>query len=144
MNRVDVAIAIVCRSGQVLICRRREEDRFGGFWEFPGGKIEAGETILQGLARELREELDIEAEPIATLASIEHDYPDIQVRLHPILCSHKSGEPRPLGCAQTIWIDAEALREYRFPPANADLIETVAKCLIELNPATDNTGPSPT
>jgi mutator protein MutT len=142
MKRVDAAIAIVCRAGKVLICRRRQEDRFGGYWEFPGGKIEAGETILQGLARELREELDIEAEPITTLPSIEHDYPDIQIRLHPFLCSHKSGEPKPLECAEAIWIDAANLREYQFPPANEDLIEKIEQCLIDLNRTADNTGSS--
>ena len=91
MERVDVAIAIVCRQKSVLICRRRREDRLGGYWEFPGGKVEAGETIQQGLARELREELDIEVEPLTALATIDHDYPDIQIRLHPFICSHKAG-----------------------------------------------------
>ncbi|HMB94755.1 MAG TPA: 8-oxo-dGTP diphosphatase MutT [Tepidisphaeraceae bacterium] len=129
MERVDVAIAIVCRQKSVLICRRRREDRLGGYWEFPGGKVEAGETIQQGLARELREELDIEVEPLTALATIDHDYPDIQIRLHPFLCSHKAGEPRLLACTDAIWINASDLRQYQFPPANSGLIDDIVKCL---------------
>jgi mutator protein MutT len=129
MKRIDVAIAIVCRGDRVLICRRRQEDRFGGYWEFPGGKVEAGETIQDGLARELREELDIEAEPLTTLPTIDHDYPDIHVRLHPFLCSHKSGEPKLLACAEALWVEASDIRNYTFPPANGELLDHVLRCL---------------
>src|SRR4051794_22767890 len=110
MKRIDVAIAVVCHQQKVLICRRRAKDRLGGYWEFPGGKAEADETAVDCLKRELREELDIAVEPIATLPTIEHDYPDIQVRLHPFLCAHTSGEPKPLACDEVRWIDAIELR----------------------------------
>ena len=129
MKRVDVALAVVCRDGQVLICRRRQADRLGGYWEFPGGKTEPGETIAQALARELKEELDIQAEPIMALPMIEHDYPDILVRLHPFLCAHKAGEPTPLACEQTMWITPNQLCDYPFPPANVELIEQVIAAL---------------
>jgi 8-oxo-dGTP diphosphatase len=129
MKRVDVAIAIVCRQRKVLICRRRRQDHLGGFWEFPGGKLEAGETIQQCLARELREELDIAIEPITQLPMIEHDYPDVLVRLHPYICTHRAGEPKPIGCDELIWIDPNGLREYEFPPANKQLIEQLIERL---------------
>jgi A/G-specific adenine glycosylase len=129
MKRLDVAIAIVCRGQDILICRRRAKDRLGGYWEFPGGKVEPEESLAQCLARELKEELDIQAEPIAALPTIDHDYPDIQVRLHPFLCRHTNGEPVPLGCEQALWINPSALRDYRFPPANARLIEQVIESL---------------
>jgi mutator protein MutT len=129
MKRVNVALGIVYRDGQVLICRRRQKDRFGGFWEFPGGKAQDGETIAKCLERELREELDIAVEAVVALPPIEHDYPDIQVCLYPFLCAYKSGDPKPLGCEELRWIDPEKLREYQFPPANKELLEQVIRHL---------------
>jgi mutator protein MutT len=123
MNRIDVAIAIISDKGKVLICRRRAGDRFGGCWEFPGGKREPGETIEQCLVRELREELAIEVTPTGTLARIEHDYPSSRIRLHPYLCTRVQGDPVPLACAETRWVDPLDLRNYSFPPANEQLIE---------------------
>src|SRR5205809_378239 len=83
LNRIDAAIAIVVRGQKVLICQRKADDTFGNLWEFPGGKQEDGETLEQCLARELREELAIEARPIARLPVVEHDYPQVLIRLHP-------------------------------------------------------------
>jgi A/G-specific adenine glycosylase len=125
MERVEVAIGIVCRDGLVLICRRRRQDHLGGYWEFPGGKVEAGEAIGKCLERELREELDIVAELVVSLPPIEHDYADIRVRLHPFLCAYKSGDPKALGCDELRWITPAQLRDYPFPPANADLLNAV-------------------
>lgn len=123
MKRVDVDIAIILRDGKVLICQRRAHDSFGGCWEFPGGKREPGETPEQCLARELAEELAVRAEPVEALDVIEHDYPAVQIRLHPHLCLHADGEPQLLACQDALWVDPPALRQYTFPPANERLIE---------------------
>ena len=123
MRRIDAAIAIVVRDSKVLICQRKDDDTFGGYWEFPGGKQEDGETLEQCLARELREELAIAASPIARLATVEHEYDHVQVRLHPFICAHESGEVEHLECQASRWINPHALRDYRFPPANETLIE---------------------
>src|SRR5690349_15959536 len=121
MKRIDAAIAIVTRAGKVLVCQRKDGDTFGGFWEFPGGKQEAGETLEQCLARELREELNISARPTRPFDPIVHDYPEVLLRLHPFLCEHESGEPELLECQATRWIAPTELRDYRFPPANEAL-----------------------
>ena len=123
VNRIDAAIAIVCRGGKILVCQRKDDDTLGGFWEFPGGKQEAGETLEQCLARELREELAIVARPLARLTTVEHDYPKVQLRLHPFVCAHVAGEVEHLECQASRWIDPPALRQYAFPPANERLIE---------------------
>ena len=123
MERVDAAIAIVFREHQVLVCQRKDDDDLGGYWEFPGGKCEPGETLEQCLSRELLEELAITARPIARLSTIEHDYPHVQVRLHPFVCSHEHGEVSHIECQASRWIDPPTLRDYRFPPANESLIE---------------------
>ena len=127
MNRIDAAIAIVIRGQKVLICQRKADDTFGNLWEFPGGKQEQGETLEQCLARELREELAIEARPIARLPVVEHDYPHVLIRLHPFICAHSRGEPQHLECQASQWIDPHQLTEFEFPPANEGLIrQTIA------------------
>ena len=129
MKRIDAAIAIVTRAGKVLVCQRKDGDTFGGFWEFPGGKQEDGETLEQCLARELREELNISARPMRPFEPIVHDYPHVYLRLHPFLCEHEAGEPELLECQATRWINPAELRDYRFPPANEALIEQVIEFL---------------
>ncbi|HEX4796467.1 MAG TPA: 8-oxo-dGTP diphosphatase MutT [Humisphaera sp.] len=126
MVRKDVVIAVVVREGKVLICQRRESDSFGGFWEFPGGKREADETPEQCLVRELREELQLDVTPTRALAPIEHDYPSIHVRLLPYQCECEVGEPKAIACEQFAWVQPHQLRDYRFPQANAPLIELIA------------------
>jgi len=130
MKRIDVVIGIVIRSGRVLICQRRADDPvLGGYWEFPGGKLEAQESREQGLIRELAEELAIRVRPTEALPVIEHDYPTVHVRLHPYLCEHMDGEAQPLACEQVIWILPGDLARYRFPPANVELIHTLIRRL---------------
>jgi mutator protein MutT len=114
---------LVTRDGKLLVCQRKDDDTLGGYWEFPGGKREEGESFHQCLARELREEINITARPIAQLTTIEHDYPHTLLRLHPFICQHESGEVEHLECQASCWIEPIELREYRFPPANETLIE---------------------
>jgi mutator protein MutT len=140
MKRVDAAIAIVTRGSHVLICQRKPDDTFGGLWEFPGGKQEDGETLEQCLARELREELNIAARPTVRLPPVEHDYPHVQIRLHPFICTHVSGEPELIECQQAKWIDPAALRDYEFPPANGPLIDRVVKHLTATTEVTAGDG----
>lgn len=126
---LHVVIAIVTRpapSGvEVLICQRKPHVPLGGYWEFPGGKREPGESDHQCLARELREETGVAADPVHAFEPIDYEYPSGVVRLHPYLCDHVTGEPQPLDCQQVRWIAPENLREYTFPPANVALIERV-------------------
>lgn len=127
MKRIDAAIAVVTKDSKVLICQRLETDTFGGLWEFPGGKQEAGETLEQCLARELMEELQITARPMVALPVIEHNYPHVNLRLHPFLCVHESGEPQLIECQQARWVTPRELRGFQFPPANEGLIERVIR-----------------
>lgn len=129
MHTIDVAIAIVYHNMQVLICRRRPEGHLGGFWEFPGGKIEVGETPNHCAERELREEVGIICEATVPIRVIEHAYPDRSVRIHPFLCAFRSGTAAPLGCDEAIWINPARLRDYTFPPANDQLIEQIIQLL---------------
>ena len=126
MKRIDAAIAIVSRDGKILITQRKDDDTFGGFWEFPGGKREPGETLHQCLARELIEELAIRAKPIAELTLIEHNYPHARVRLFPFVCELDEGiEPRAIECQAMEWIAPSTVKGFKFPPANDSLLDEV-------------------
>jgi A/G-specific adenine glycosylase len=127
MNRVDVIIGIVVRAGNVLICQRLQQGPLGGFWEFPGGKQEPGESREQCLSRELAEELAIRVRPIKAMDVIEFDYADASVRLHPYLCEYLDGEPQPLASQRAIWVSPADLKDYKFPPANDNLIHVLIK-----------------
>jgi len=127
MKRIDVAIAVVVRAGRILICQRKPSDTFGGFWEFPGGKCEGGESPEACLVRELREELDITPGATEKLAPISHDYPHVCLTLHPFLCTDFAGEPKLIECQRLQWVEPAKLRDFRFPPANAALLEQLAR-----------------
>jgi mutator protein MutT len=127
MKEIDVAIAVVTRGSRILICQRKLEDTFGGFWEFPGGKCEPGEQLEQCLARELMEELSIEAKVVRKLTTIRHEYPNTLLMLHPYLCEISSGEPKPIESQRVKWVKLRELSRFRFPPANKALLNELRR-----------------
>jgi len=129
MKQVDVAIAVVVRGTEVLICQRAEGVPFAGYWEFPGGKLEPDETLEQCVVRELREEVGATVAAESELTPIDHDYAHARVRLHPFVCRLISGHPRPIECAACRWVAASELRDYAFPPANESLLAEILACL---------------
>jgi A/G-specific adenine glycosylase len=126
MKTLDVGLGIVVRDGKVLICQRRSDTPLGGYWEFPGGKVEPGESPSQCTRRELTEEVAVAVDSMMPLEPLEHVYGATTVRLHPFICTWQSGEARPLASQQIAWVTAEELTTYRFPPANDKLIPRVA------------------
>jgi mutator protein MutT len=119
---IEVAIGLVWKDGRLLIARRPASSHLGGLWEFPGGKVEPGETPEACLLRELREEAGIEAEAVGRREVIEFTYPERTVRLYPIDCRWLAGEPHPAGCEDPRWVAPAELSGYEFPPANASLL----------------------
>ena len=125
MKRIDVAIAIIQRRGQILICQRASGGTFAGLWEFPGGKCEPGEAPSAAVQREIEEELGVQIHLQSELSVIEHDYPDLSVRLHPFICSLLEGDPKPLAAQCLLWVEAAKLSDYPFPAANVELVRAV-------------------
>jgi 8-oxo-dGTP diphosphatase len=129
---VEVAAGIIRQNGRFLITRRRMGDHLGGLWEFPGGKLEAGETLVGCLHRELREELGIEVTAPSLYRTIRHSYPEKTVELHFFRCELKAGEPQKLDCEDFRWATITELRSYEFPPADRPLIEALEQEAAEI------------
>ncbi len=119
---VHVAIAVIERRGCYLICRRHATDSFGGYWEFPGGKREPGESWQRCLRRELREELGIRIRAIAPMGRLYHRFRGREAFFRVFRCAVNGGRPRPLAAQSFRWVPAHRLARYRFPPANKPLI----------------------
>ena len=124
MALVTVAVGILIDdAGRVLVTRRAPDAHQGGLWEFPGGKVESDETLLEALTRELREELGVSVEAAEALMVLEHDYGDKQVRLDVHRVTRWSGEPRGLEGQPLAWQRPEKLRNWTFPAANRPILE---------------------
>ena len=124
MAAVTVAVGILIDdAGRVLVTRRAPDTHQGGLWEFPGGKVEADETLLEALTRELREELGVSVEAAEALMVLEHDYGDKQVRLDVHRVTRWSGEPRGLEGQPLAWQRPAQLRNWTFPAANRPILE---------------------
>jgi mutator protein MutT len=123
-KRIGVA-AIWNQAGQILIDRRKVGGTMGGLWEFPGGKIEPGETVEACIAREIQEELAIEITVGAQLISIEHTYPTFHLTLTVHHCQHISGVPQPIESEEIRWVNVTDLDNYQFPAANIAIINAL-------------------
>jgi 8-oxo-dGTP diphosphatase len=123
-----VSAGIIHRDGQVLVGQRRRADRHPLKWEFPGGKVEAGETPQQALVRELREELQIEASVGSELARYEHEYPSgSRVHLLFFAIPEFTGEVREQVYEQIRWVDVHLLPTFDFLDGDFDFVRRLAR-----------------
>ena len=123
---VHVAVGVVVREdGAILIARRPDHLHMGGRWEFPGGKVESGETVQQALTRELREEVAIEVKELQPLTEIRHEYTEKSVFLDTWWVTRFSGEAKGLEGQEVRWVPFAALDDYQFPEANLEIIEAI-------------------
>lgn len=120
-----VAAAVISRGEEYFVTRRQAGVHLEGFWEFPGGKCEAGEGLEDCLIREIREELDVEIRVGAEILSSAHAYPDRIVELRFFACDFL-GEPRPMQGQQMQWVPRGALGSLAFPPADGELLKLIA------------------
>jgi A/G-specific adenine glycosylase len=107
-----VGSAIIQRAGQVLIAQRPQNGLLGGLWEFPGGKIEPGESLVAGLKREICEELGVEIEVGAAYGVYQHAYTHFRVTLHAFLCQLNGHQPQTLYHTNLAWTDIPSLVAY--------------------------------
>jgi 8-oxo-dGTP diphosphatase len=122
MITVVVAAAVIERDGRFLLTRRPEGVHLEGYWEFPGGKCEPGETPAVCLVREIREELGVESAVGKELLTTTYAYADRRVELQFFRCD-LSGAPTPQLGQQMRWVARDELATLVFPPANTELIQ---------------------
>jgi len=121
-SRQHIVAAAIVRDGKVLLARRHADAHQGGLWEFPGGKVEAGEDATVALARELDEELGICAEVFTPLISIPYDYPDKSILLDVWRVDRFTGNPHGCEGQPLEWLAINALQQRDFPRANLPVI----------------------
>ncbi|KLN67072.1 MULTISPECIES: 8-oxo-dGTP diphosphatase MutT [Vibrio] len=129
MKRIHIVAGIIFNrdKSQVFITKRPDDKHKGGFWEFPGGKVEQGESIEQAMVRELEEEVGITTTEQALFEHIEFDYPDKSLKFDFITVTEFSGQPYGKEGQQGEWVDISDLGKYTFPEANVPILERVLK-----------------
>lgn len=133
MRTVIVAAAVLVENGAVLLSRRKVGTHLAGLWEFPGGKVEAGEDPKDALVRELREELGIEAVVKDIVCVTFHRYEDAEkavlLLFYEATRRPESPPPRALDVAEVAWVRAEELDARSFPPADIEVLAKVRRLL---------------
>jgi len=118
------ACALVDADGRVLLAQRPQGKSMAGLWEFPGGKVEPGETPERSLIRELKEELaiDVKEACLAPLTFASHGYPDFHLLMPLFVCRRWDGSITALEGQQLVWVKPNRLRDYDMPPADVPLV----------------------
>jgi 8-oxo-dGTP diphosphatase len=129
-SRIHVAVGVLIDSkGCVLLTRRLKGAHLAGYWEFPGGKVEAGESVQTALARELEEELGTHIGETVPLMTVNHDYGEKQVLLDVHQVKDWNGEPHGAEGQPLAWVDAGLLDEFQVPEANSEIMLQVKALL---------------
>ncbi len=121
---IDVVAAVVVRAEGVLLCQRPDGPHLSLMWEFPGGKVDPGESPRHALERELREELAVASSIRSQVAIVEHHYPEKSVRIR-FFAADIDGEPRAMVHRELRWIAPSDLDAYEVPPANRSVVRMV-------------------
>ena len=123
-KKIEVSAAVIWRNGKVFVQQRPKNGLMGGLWEFPGGKLEKGESPEQCLEREIREELGVKTTIEVKLMTIRHAYTQFRVTLHVFQCSI-SGPLKPTQCEAWSWAKPSSLEKLPFPSANAKIVHHI-------------------
>ena len=125
MRTIQVAAGIIWREGRFLAAKRPEGKARAGYWEFPGGKREKGESMEDALKRELREELGITALSVTPWQVVSHEYPDVRVELHCMHVIEFHGEPSSRDGQELRWVTPAQARALPFLPADEPVLAAI-------------------
>ena len=132
---VHVAVGVILRGQQVLLALRSSKQHQGGKWEFPGGKVEKGETVAAALKRELQEEVAIDVAESSAFMQLEYAYPEKTVLLDIYLVTGFDGEPEGREGQPLRWVDIAGLGDIEFPDANQPIVERIQQHFLPSLPA---------
>jgi A/G-specific adenine glycosylase len=124
---IQVGAGIVWRRGRILLCKRPAHVMLGGLWEFPGGKIDPGETPEQCIRRELKEECDLDVRVGKHLVDVTHTYSHLRVTLRCYHCQSPRGRVRRIGCDDFRWVRPEEIAAFPLPKADVRILEALAE-----------------
>ena len=128
MKTIKVVAAVICSSitkKERVLATTREHGDYKGMWEFPGGKIEVGETPQQALVREIKEELDVEIAVGELLHTIEYDYPDFHLSMDCFWCEISAGTPVAKEAQEMRWLNTHELNDVPWLPADLQIIPKI-------------------
>ena len=128
LPKIVVTAAVIRRGDAFLVTRRQQGVHLEGYWEFPGGKCDDGESLEACLQREIREELGVDVRTGREVLATEHAYSERVVELHFLECE-LLGNPRPLLGQEMRWVQRTELRTLTFPPADDELIDLLEHLL---------------
>lgn len=128
MKTIEVVAAIICHDGKILATQRGYGD-FKDGWEFPGGKVEQGESPEQAIIREIKEELDVEINPEKLVTTVEYDYPTFHLTMHCFLSTVREGKIALLEHEQAKWLTPDQLDTVAWLPADVEVVEELKKLL---------------
>ncbi|HIG17433.1 MAG TPA: A/G-specific adenine glycosylase [Candidatus Handelsmanbacteria bacterium] len=123
---LQVTAGIIRRRGKVLIAQRPAGGMLAGLWEFPGGKQEPGESLVECLRREIGEELGILIDVEEEVACVDHEFTHLSITLHAFSARYRSGRVRAIGCSAFEWIDTDRLQQFAIPRADHRVLEELA------------------
>ena len=125
-KKLQVVAAIICKDNRIFATQRGYGE-FRGQWEFPGGKVEPGETPEEALVREIKEELDTEIAVAKYIHTVEYDYPTFHLSMDCFWCEVIDGELKLLEAEAAKWLTKETLYDVRWLPADITLIEKIGQ-----------------
>lgn len=120
---IHVTAGLICNDKKYLITKRPDGSHLEGFWEFPGGKQEAGESLRTCMEREVMEELGMEVKAEKLLLTVQHEYDTKLVDLHFFECECVKGSPKPFDGQEIRWVSPSDLKKYNFPPPDKKIVE---------------------
>lgn len=134
MKQIEVVAAIVMRDQKILAVQKgvAKKEYMSFKWEFPGGKVEAGETLETALTREILEELNLVVQPKNLLITIEHDYPDFYLKMHCFICDYIEGDLILHEHIQAVWLDITELNHLDWAEADIPVIPEIENYLLSV------------
>ena len=126
-KHLDVIAAMIEKDGKVLLCQRRIGDHFGGLWEFPGGKLEEGETHEEGVAREMKEELGINCDVGECVGIFEDDIPTLHIKVWLHRVTRWTGEIKDIECQDHVFVTLAQAMKFDLAPVDRKMVAAMSE-----------------